>query len=160
MSSKKKGELLPYNPLLDAPQALRPIDPDDENEQKVELIEQVESIAVLNKQVLEAKRRQVELIVDNKKLDAAQKLIDGIDLLSEKALDPVLISKMFAKDLKPLEYKLIIESIQKLSMTLKDVMNSSVQDEFGKRKRTKIVAAFQTAAGDKMMVSTEGPSND
>jgi hypothetical protein len=161
MSSKKKGELLPYNPLLDAPQALRPIDPDDENEQKAELIEEIQSLAVLNKQVLEAKRREVELTVDNKKLDAAKKLIDGINIVADKALDPDTIQKIIDQEnLKPLDFKLMAEAMEKMTNTLKNLMTSSMQDEFGKRKRTKIVAAFQTAAGDKMMVSTEGPSND
>ena len=160
MSSKKKGELLPYNPLLDAPQVLRPINPDDENEQKAELIEQTESLAVLNKQVLEAKRREIELIVDNKKLEAARKTADNLENILDILSDKTVLEAVKENTKKPLDYKLVSEAGVKQSEILKNLMNPSVQDEFGKRKRTKIVAAFQTAAGDKMMVSTEGPSND
>lgn len=159
--AKKKSELLPYNPLLAPDQQLQPITAEEENEQKIELIEQVESIATLNKQVLEAKRRQVELVVDNKKLDAAKKLIDGINVIADKALDPYTIAKIIEQDdLKPLDLKLMADAMEKMTKTLNGLMNPSVQDEFGNRKRTKIIAAFQTAAGDKMMVATEGPSND
>ena len=61
----------PVNPLLGS----QVITVDDENEQKVELIEEAQSLSILNREVLEVKRRQVELEVDNKKLDAANKLI-------------------------------------------------------------------------------------
>ena len=164
MTEKKKTakkneaeqELLPFNPLM----GNMVVSTDEENEQKLELIEQTQSLAELNKEVLEVKQRQTELIVDNRKLDAAKKIIEGINLLSDKALDPVLISKMMSDDIKPLEYKMIIESIQKLSMTLKDVIRPSVADEYGNRKRTKIMAQFQTPSGEKISMGVAIDNDD
>lgn len=152
----KKDELLSFNPLMSSPT----ISVDDENNMKGELIEQAQSLAVLNKQILEAKQRETELIVDNGKLDAAKKIIDGINLLSDKALDPELIAKMMGDDLKPMEYKMVIESIQKLSMTLKDVMRPSVADEYGNRKKTKIVAQFQTQSGERASIGVSIDNED
>lgn len=145
-------ELLPFNPLLDSPV----ITVDDENEQKVELIEQTESLAVLNKQVLEAKRRQVELTVDNKKLDAAQKLIDGINVVADKALNEDTIRKIIGReDLTPQDLKFMAEAMDKMANTLKSLMNPSIQDEFGGRKKTKIMAQFQTPSGEKATMAVE-----
>ena len=144
--------LLPYNPLLQSPV----ITVDDENEQKMELIEQTESLAELNKNVLEAKRRQVELIVDNKKLDAAQKLIDGINVVADKALSPDTIARIIEKDdLTPQDLKYMSESMEKMANTLKSLMNPSVQDEFGNRKRTKIMAHFRTPSGDSASIGVD-----
>jgi len=137
-------ELLPFNPLIGSPT----ISVDDENNMKAELIEEVQSLAVLNKQVLEAKQRQVELIVDNKKLDAAQKLIDGINIVADKALNQETIEKIINKpDLTPMDLKFLAEAMDKMANTLKSLMKPSVQDEFGGRKKTKVVAQFRTPDG-------------
>lgn len=146
-------DLLPFNPLLDQSPI---ITVDEENEQKAELIEQTESLAVLNKQVLEAKRRQVELVVDNKKLDAAKKLIDGINVVADKALNEETIKKIINKeDLTPMDLKFMAESMDKMANTLKSLMNPSVQDEFGRRKRTKIIAQFQSPSGEKASIGVD-----
>lgn len=140
-----EDELLPFNPLVGS----NVISVDDENEQKAELIEEVQSLAELNKQVLEAKQRQVELIVDNKKLDAAQKLIDGINIIADKALNEETVMQVLDKeDLSPMDFKFMADAMDKMSKTLKDLMNPSVRDEFGNRKRTKIIAEFRNQSGE------------
>ncbi len=132
-----------------------------EIEQKVEIMEEVQSLATLNKQVLEAKRRQVELTVDNKKLDAAQKLIDGINVVADKALSEETIEKILSKDdLTPMDLKFMAEAMDKMANTLKSLMNPSVQDEFGGRKKTKIMAAFKAPTGEQMMIAAELPDNN
>lgn len=149
------------NPLVAEQSKSLIITPEEENEQKAELIEQTESLAVLNKQILEAKRRQVELIVDNKKLDAANKLIDGINIVADKALNEETIKKIINKeDLTPMDLKFMAEAMDKMANTLKSLMNPSVQDEFGNRKRTKILAQFQTPSGEKATMAVEVQGND
>ncbi len=152
-----ENSLLTENPLISSPV----ISVDDENEQKFELIEEVQSLAVLNKEVLEAKRRQVELQVDNKKLDAANKLIDGINIVADKALNPMLIQKILSQpDLTPQDLKFMAEAMNKMSDTLKSLMNPSVQDEYGNRKRTKIIAQFQTQSGEKASIGVSIDNNN
>jgi len=147
-----EGELLPFNPLIDSPM----VSIDDENEQKVELMEEVQSLATLNKQVLEAKQRETELIVDNKKLDAAKKLIDGINIVADKALNEETIMQVLNKeDLSPMDFKFMADAMDKMSKTLKDLMNPSVQDAYGNRKRTKIVAEFRTQSGERATIGVD-----
>lgn len=144
--------LLPFNPLVANPV----ISVDDENEQKIELIEEAQSLATLNKDVLEAKRRQVELSVDNKKLDAAEKLIDGINQVADKALNEDTIRQVLSKeDLSPMDFKFMADAMDKMSKTLKDLMNPSVQDAYGNRKRTKIVAEFRTQSGERATIGVD-----
>jgi len=144
--------LLENNPLMES----HLVTVDDENIQRHELIEQTESLAVLNKQVLEAKRRRVELEVDNKKLDAANKMIDGINTIADKAFNEETIKKILSKpNLTPLDLKLMAESMDKMGNTLKGLMNSAVQDEYGGRKRTKIVAQFQTQSGERASIGVD-----
>jgi len=166
MSKNNKQNQKPIVDILDNPLVTEQsktliITPEEENEQKAELIEQTESLAVLNKQILEAKRRQVELIVDNKKLDAANKLIDGINIVADKALNEETIKKIINKeDLTPMDLKFMAEAMDKMANTLKSLMNPSVQDEFGRRKRTKILAQFQTPSGEKATMAVEVQGND
>lgn len=149
--------LLPFNPLMSSPT----ISVDDENNMKNELIEEVQSLAVLNKQVLEAKQRETELIVDNKKLDAAKKLIDGINAVADKALSQETLEKIIMKDdLTPMDLKFMAESMDKMANTLKSLMKPSIQDEYGNRKRTKIVAQFQTQSGERASIGVSIDNDD
>lgn len=157
-SEKPKEELLLANPLMDR----QPISVEEESEQKVELIEEAQSLATLNKDVLEAKRRQVELQVDNKKLDAANKLIDGINIVADNALNEKTIRGILAQEnLTPQDLKYLAEAMNKMSDTLKGLMNPSIQDEFGGgRKRTKIIAQFQTRSGEKASIGFDMGGNE
>lgn len=156
-TTKTNGELLAFNPLMSSPA----ISVDDENNMRGELIEEVQSLAVLNKQVLEAKQRETELIVDNKKLDAAKKLIDGINAVADKALSEETLNKVLSKeDFTPMDLKFMAESMDKMANTLKSLMRPSVQDEFGNRKRTKIVAQFQTQSGERASIGVSIDNND
>lgn len=150
-------DLLPFNPLMSSPT----ISVDDENNMKAELIEEVQSLAALNKQVLEAKQRETELIVDNKKLDAAKKLIDGINTVADKALSPETLKKIIEKDdLNPMDLKFMAEAMDKMANTLKSLMKPSIQDEYGNRKRTKIVAQFQTPSGERASIGVSIDNDD
>lgn len=150
-------KLLSYNPLMPSPS----ISVDEENNLKGELIEEVQSLAVLNKQVLEAKQRETELIIDNKKLDAAKKLIDGINAVADKALSEDTLTKILTKDdLNPMDLKFMAEAMDKMANTLKSLMKPSIQDEYGNRKRTKIVAQFQTPSGEKASIGVSIDNDD
>lgn len=159
MSNKKdkaiEGELLPFNPLMGS----QTITVDEENNTKVELIEEAQSIATLNKQVLAAKQRETELIVDNKKLDAAKKLIEGINMVADKALNADTITKILDReDLSPQDFKYMTESMEKMANVLKGMLNPSVADEFGNRKRTKIVAQFRGPDGSTASIGMDTDS--
>ena len=143
MSKDKKkpleGELLPYNPLL----GNQAVTVSDETEQKVEMITEIESLAEINKQQLAVKRQQAELIVDNKKLDTAIKTVDTIDKIIQSVADEDVLTRVAENIKTPQDMKYMAEAAEKLTGTLKNLMNQNVADEFGNRKHHKINIMFK-----------------
>ncbi len=137
-----ENTLLPFNPLL---QQSPLITPESETEQKVQIINEIESLVELNKQKLAAKRQQMELIVDNKKLDAANKTIDSIDKIIEAVGDADVIEQVTKRIKTPSDMKMMAEAAERLTNTLKNLMNPNVADEFGTKKKTKINFMFKSS---------------
>ncbi len=139
------------NPLV----APRKISVSDETEQRVELIENIESLAVLNRQELAMKRQRCELITDNKKLDAAKKIMDNFDSLLEVVLDPKVLQVVKDNIKKPLDIKLLAEAMEKLIKTHSMLMNPNVADEIGTKKRHKINFMFRSSGPAQAAVQIE-----
>lgn len=135
-------KLFNENPLV----APKKISVSDETEQKVELIENIESLAVLNRQELAMKRQHCELVTDNKKLDAAKKIMDNFDSLLEVVLDPDVLQVVKGNIKKPLDIKLLSEAMEKLIKTHSMLMNPNVADELGTKKRQKINFMFRSGS--------------
>ena len=147
--------LLPENPLM----ASRVMSPNDELETKVALVNEIESIATLNKQQLMVKRQQVELEVDNKKLDTALKTISTVDKIIESVANEQVLERV-AKNIKtPQDMKYMAEAAEKLTGTLRNLMNPNVMDEFGNKKRTKINFMFKSSGAVQAAVQVD-TSND
>lgn len=136
------NELLPYNPLVGQSPV---ITPEDETEQQVKVINEIESLVELNKQKLAVKRQQMELIVDNKKLDAAEKTIDSIDKIINAVGSAEVISEVTKRIKTPMDMKMMAEAAERLTNTLKNLMNPNVADEFGTKKKTKINFMFKSS---------------
>jgi len=141
----KNSELLPYNPLLAPEQQNLVITPEAEVEKKVEIVEEIESLAEITKQQLSLRRQRVELEVENKKLDVAKQTIGTIDkIINAVSKEEVLIR--VANNIKtPLDMKLMSEAAEKLSNTLRQLMNPNVLDEMGTKKRHKINFMFKSS---------------
>lgn len=131
--------LLPFNPLMANPA----MSIDNETETRVQMIEEVESLAVINKQQLMAKRQQAELIVDNKKLDTALKTIDTVDKIIESVASEEVLARVASNIETPQDMKFMAEAADRLTSTLKNLMNPNVADEFGNRKHHKINVMFK-----------------
>lgn len=140
----KENKLLAENPLVVSPV----ISANNEIEQKVSLVEEIESLVVLSKQQLMAKRQRVELEVDNAKLEVAKKTISNIDKIINMVASEEVLERVKENIKTPQDMKYMAEAAEKLTSTLKNLMNPNVQDEFGGRKRIKIAAQFQTPSGD------------
>ncbi len=134
-----EGELLEYNPLLGS----QAITPTSEMDTKVSVINEIESLAVLNKQHLMAKRQQVELEVDNQKLDVALKTVSTIDKIIQSVADEEVLTRVASNINTPQDMKYMTEAAEKLTGTLKNLMNPNVADEFGNRKHHKINMMFK-----------------
>jgi len=146
-----ENPLLTENPLISSPV----ISVNNELDMKVEAIHEIESLAELSKQHLSAKRQRVELEVDNKKLDTAKRTISTIEkIISSVAKEEVL--QRVADNIKtPQDMKYMAEAAEKLTGTLRNLMNPNVMDEFGTKKRTKINFMFKSSGAVQAAVQVE-----
>ena len=134
-------ELLPVNPLLDS----HVMTVDDEFDMKIDAINEIESLADLNKQQLLAKRQRVELEVDNKKLDTALKTISTVDKIIQSVATEEVLKRVADNIQTPQDMKYMAEAAEKLTGTLRNLMNPNVMDEFGTKKRHKINFMFKSS---------------
>lgn len=140
MEGEVLEELLPFNPLL----GIQSISVNDETEQKIEMINEIESLADINKQHLAVKKQQTELLVDNKKYDTALKTIDTIDKIINAVADEDVLERVKQNINTPQDLKYMAEATDKLTSTLKNLMNPNVADEFGGKKKHKINFMFKS----------------
>ncbi len=139
--SPLETELLPVNPLLQSPV----ITVNDETEQKVHMITEIESLAQINKQQLEVKRQQIELEVDNKKLDTAKKTIGAVEKIIDSVLSEKTLKRVSENINTPMDMKFMAEAAERLTGTLKNLMNRNSMDEFGTKKKQKINFMFKSS---------------
>ncbi len=140
-----KQGLLPVNPLLQPNQHQSVITVNDEIEQKVELVNEIESLAEINKQALMARRQRVELEVENKKLDAAKKTIDSIDKIINAVADEEVLERVAKKIQTPTDMNMMAQAAERLSNTLRNLMNPNMLDGMGTKKRQKINFMFKSS---------------
>ena len=139
--SPLETELLPVNPLLQSPV----ISMDDETGQKVQMITEIESLAQINKQQLAVKRQQVELEVDNKKLDTARKTVGAVEKIIDSVLSKETLDRVSKNINTPMDMKFMAEAAERLTGTLKNLMNRNSMDEFGTKKKQKINFMFKSS---------------
>lgn len=131
------------NPLI----APTKIDPVDEAHHAINILGEVGSLAELNKTKLAAKRQEVELKVDNEKLDAAQKAMDGIDAILSQVMEPTTLRNVSQNIHTPQDLKMMVDSADKMATLLGKMMSPEIADEFSTRKKKKIVAQFNMPGG-------------
>jgi len=157
--TEEKKELLPYNPLLAMNQQPQPITVVEETEKKVEIISEIESLAEITKQQLSMRRQRVELEVENKKLDVAKTTIDNIEKIINAVSDAKVLEEVTKNIKKPLDMKLMAEAAEKLTNTLKQLMNPNVLDEIGTKKKQKINFLFKSSGHVQAAIQVDA-SND
>ncbi|OPX46418.1 hypothetical protein CLHUN_02340 [Ruminiclostridium hungatei] len=139
--SPLENELLPVNPLLQSPI----ITVNDETEQRVQMITDIESLAQINKQQLAVKRQQIELEVDNKKLDTARKTVGAVEKIIDSVLSKETLDRVSKNINTPMDMKFMAEAAERLTGTLKNLMNRNSTDEFGTKKKQKINFMFKSS---------------
>ena len=93
--------------------------------------------------------------VDDKKLDVAKKTISTIDKIIESVANEEVLTRVAANINTPQDMKYMAEAAEKLTGTLRNLMNPNVVDEYGGRKRTKIIAQFQTQSGERASIGVD-----
>lgn len=149
--AEETTELLPYNPLLGS----NIVTVENELERKIEAVNEIESLAELNKQQLMVKRQRVELEVDNKKLDTAKKTISTVEKIIESVANEEVLERVAGNIQTPQDMKYMAEAAEKLTGTLRNLMNPNVADEFGNKKRHKINFMFKGSGAVQAAVQVE-----
>jgi hypothetical protein len=153
----EEDDLLPYNPLVQKP--IVPITPEEEAEQKIQLIEETESLVELNEQNLKAKQRQAKLEIELKKIKTAKDLTKAMEDLIDIGVSQEVLNRVVDNIKTPFDLKHFSDALKNFNETRDKNMESLINDEFGRRRKTKIMAAFRTRAGEEMMLSAELPDN-
>jgi hypothetical protein len=156
VTAADKQELLPYNPLLSNPVILS----EDENEQKVQLINETESLIELNEQKLTAEKRKAKLEIEVHKIKSAKSLSKVINNLIDLGLTEEVLLRIIRSLNTAYDFKMYTEGIKNLTETRNKNEEAIIQDEFGRRKRTKIIAEFRTATGEEARIAAELPGSD
>jgi hypothetical protein len=150
----EEDDLLPYNPLIHKPIT---ITPEEESEQKIQLIEETESLVELNEQNLKAKQRQAKLEIELKKIKTAKDLTKAMEDLIDIGVSQEVLNRVVDNIKTPFDLKQFSDALKNFNETRDKNMESLINDEFGRRRKTKIMAAFRTRAGEEMMLSAELP---
>ncbi len=133
-------DILPVNPLMQS----QMITPAQETEQKNLLIGEIESLAEINKQALAARRQTVEVQVESKKLETALKTMDSIDKIINSVTDEKVLKRVTDNINTPMDMKMMAEAAERLTNTLKNLMNPNVLDGMGTKKKQKINFMFKS----------------
>jgi hypothetical protein len=144
------------NPLLAGQSRDLVISPGQELDQKIDMLNEIDSIATITKQQLSIRRQRVELEVENKKLDAGNSAMNAVG----KLIDRVLEKSDSIKLESALDLKLYSESIERLANSVKMFMNSNVADEMGNKKRTKINFMFKSSGPVQGAISVDNSHDD
>jgi hypothetical protein len=115
-----------------------------EVEQKVALISDIESLTELNKQALSVKRQQIELQVEEKKLETAHKTADSIEKIIDAVGSAEVLERVTKKIKTPMDMKMMAEAAERLTNTLKNLMNPNTIDGMGTKKKQKINFMFKS----------------
>lgn len=151
-----EGVLLPYNPLVES----HAISVDDENEQKLEIIEQTQSLAKLNENMLKVEQQKANLEIELKKIGTSKKLTYIIDNLVDLGLTEEVLSSVIDNIQKPHDFKLYTEALKNLTEIRDKNAKSLNRDDEGRRRRTKITAEFQTQFGERSSIEVDINNNN
>lgn len=121
------------------------ISPAVEMEQKIALVEDIESITELNKQALSVKRQQIEIQVEEKKLETARKTVDSIEKIINAVSSTEVLEKVTKNIKTPMDMKMMAEAAERLTNTLKNLMNPNTLDAIGTKKKKKINFMFKSS---------------
>lgn len=151
-----EATLFPDNPLLNAPV----IAPKTELDQKIEIINEIESLSELSKQQLSIRRQKVEIEVEHKKLDTAIKTIDNVEKIIDAVSQTEVLDRVTKNIKKPLDMKLMTEAAEKLSNTLKNLMNPHMVDAIGTKKKQKINFMFRSSGTVQGVIQVDNSEDD
>lgn len=107
-----------------------------------EIIESTESLLELSKQQLAAKKAQITLELDNRKLDAAMKVMKGMESIADIFTDPDIVSKVKENTKSGMDMKFLADAFKSLSGELRTLSRPDILDGQGTKKELKLGVQF------------------
>jgi endo-alpha-1,4-polygalactosaminidase (GH114 family) len=149
------------NPLfLESGTDLTVISVNQEVEEKVAIINEIESIATLTRQQIAVKKEQANLLIDNKKIDTAKKTIGAVERIIESVINEEVIERVARNIKTPMDMKFMAEAADKLTSTLKNLMYGSAVDELGNKKKQKINFMFKSSGSVEGVVQIDNSQDE
>jgi hypothetical protein len=146
--SKKNPVILNENEidstLVDLNSLALAIPQSQEVEEKVHLINEIESTAELNKQKLMVERERVNLENDMKKLGLTKRHINLMEIVFDIQTDPDVLERVKKNTKTALDYKLLTEAALNSAKTYDILNKTNTVDEYGNKKRSKINFMFKS----------------
>lgn len=118
------------------------VSPAEETALRGEIIENTESLLELSKQQLAAKKAQITLQLDNRKLDAAMKIMQGMENLADCFTDPDIIDRVRSNVKSGMDMKMLADAFKSLSGELKTLSRPDMLDGQGTKKELKLGVQF------------------
>lgn len=140
------------NPLMN-PNTM--ITPAQEVEEKLTLMQDIDSITTLNKQLLAAKREKTQLEIQNRALDEANRTMDAMVQIMDVLLDESVMNKVKSNIETARDVKELAVAYGIMADKLKELQGDNVLEDMGSKKRMKISVAFQNDSGEKAGVQVE-----
>ena len=106
----------------------------EEQEMRVSLISDTESLLELTKTKIAAKKAQVMVALDDKKLDTALKIMGGMQEIAEIITDKEVLERVKANVKGGFDIKMLADAFKSMSNELKTLSRPDILDGQGTKK--------------------------
>lgn len=124
------------------PRSALDISPAEEQELKAELIQDTETLLELTKTKIAAKKAQVMVALDDKKLDAALKIMKGMEEIAGIMTDPEVLVRVRDNVKSGMDMKMLADAFKSMSGELKTLSRPDILDGQGTRKELNLGIKF------------------
>lgn len=124
------------------PRSALDISPAEEQEIKAELIQDTETLLELTKTRIAAKKAQVMVALDDKKLDAALKIMKGMEEIAGIMTDPEVLSRVRMNVKSGMDMKMLADAFKSMSGELKTLSRPDILDGQGTKRELNLGIKF------------------
>ena len=124
------------------PKSALDISPEEEREMRVELITETESLIELTKTKIAAKKAQVMVELDNRKLDTALKIMDGMEEITEIMTDKDVLERVRNNVKSGMDMKMLADAFKSMSNELKTLSRPDILDGQGTKQELNLGIKF------------------
>jgi hypothetical protein len=116
------------------PRSALDISHEEEQELRVDLINETETLLELTKTKIAAKKAQVMVELDDRKLDAALRLMTGMEEIASIMTDPEVLGRVRDNVKSGMDMKMLADAFKNISGELKTLSRPDILDGQGTKK--------------------------